>query len=55
MTEQTQTPPTAPVGGAPAGDTLLQVTGLVRHFPVTGAVFGQGRPRYKPWTVSTCR
>ena len=40
MTEQTQTPPTAPVGGAPAGDTLLQVTGLVRHFPVTrGAVF----------------
>src|ERR1035441_444484 len=41
MTEQTQTPPAASVGGsASAGDTLLQVTDLVRHFPVTrGVVF----------------
>jgi oligopeptide/dipeptide ABC transporter ATP-binding protein len=40
MTEQTQTPPTASVGGGASADTLLQVTDLVRHFPVTrGVVF----------------
>jgi oligopeptide/dipeptide ABC transporter ATP-binding protein len=41
MTEQTQTPPAASADGtASAGDTLLQVTDLVRHFPVTrGVVF----------------
>src|ERR1039457_2359797 len=41
MTEQTQTPPVSSAGGtASAGDTLLQVTDLVRHFPVTrGVVF----------------
>jgi peptide/nickel transport system ATP-binding protein/oligopeptide transport system ATP-binding protein len=40
MSEQTQTPPTAEAstGGAPDGDVLLQVTGLVRHFPVTRGV-----------------
>ena len=42
MTEQIQTPP-APEAGQVAGrdgDTLLQVTDLVRHFPVTrGVVF----------------
>ena len=44
MTEQINTPQAAaaPSGGAAAtdGDTMLQVTGLVRHFPVTrGVVF----------------
>src|ERR1039457_4227275 len=41
MTEQTQTPPVSSAGGtASAGDTLLEVTDLVRHFPVTrGVVF----------------
>jgi peptide/nickel transport system ATP-binding protein/oligopeptide transport system ATP-binding protein len=42
MTEQTQTSAVSPAnGGTPAnGDTLLQVTDLVRHFPVTrGVVF----------------
>jgi peptide/nickel transport system ATP-binding protein/oligopeptide transport system ATP-binding protein len=42
VSEQTQTPPTAEAstGGAPDGDVLLQVTGLVRHFPVTrGVIF----------------
>ena len=42
MTEQIQTPsvPEAGTGSAPNGDVLLQVTNLVRHFPVTrGVVF----------------
>ena len=42
VTEQIQTPPVpeAGTGGASGGDTLLQVTDLVRHFPVTrGVVF----------------
>jgi peptide/nickel transport system ATP-binding protein len=42
MSEQTQTPPAAEAGtgGAPDGDVLLQVTALVRHFPVTrGVIF----------------
>jgi len=42
VTEQIQTPP-APEAGpdrAPSGDVLLEVTDLVRHFPVTrGVVF----------------
>jgi peptide/nickel transport system ATP-binding protein len=44
VTEQTQTPQasSAAGGSAPAGDVLLQVTDLVRHFPVTrGIVFRQ--------------
>jgi peptide/nickel transport system ATP-binding protein len=44
VTEQTQTPqdPSAADGSAPAGDALLEVTDLVRHFPVTrGVVFRQ--------------
>jgi peptide/nickel transport system ATP-binding protein len=44
VTEQTQTPQasSAADGGAPAGDLLLEVTALVRHFPVTrGIVFRQ--------------
>ncbi|HJZ00802.1 MAG TPA: ATP-binding cassette domain-containing protein, partial [Streptosporangiaceae bacterium] len=42
MTEQIQTPPAPEAGrvAGPDGDTLLQVTDLVRHFPVTrGVVF----------------
>ncbi len=42
MTEQTRTPqaPSAADAGAPVGDALLQVTELVRHFPVThGIIF----------------
>jgi len=42
VTEQAQTSQTSPAAdaSAPAGETLLQVTGLVRHFPVThGVVF----------------
>jgi peptide/nickel transport system ATP-binding protein len=42
VTEQTQTPQasSAADGSAPAGDTLLHVTALVRHFPVTrGIIF----------------
>ena len=42
MTEQIQTPPAPEAGavGGQDGDTLLQVTDLVRHFPVTrGVVF----------------
>jgi oligopeptide/dipeptide ABC transporter ATP-binding protein len=42
MTEQTQTPaaPEAGTASASSGDALLQVTDLVRHFPVTrGVVF----------------
>jgi oligopeptide/dipeptide ABC transporter ATP-binding protein len=39
VTEQTQTPlPEAGTASAPSGDTLLQVTDLVRHFPVTRGV-----------------
>ena len=47
MTERTQTPQTpqaspAAGAGAPDGDALLQVTSLVRHFPVTrGIIFRQ--------------
>jgi oligopeptide/dipeptide ABC transporter ATP-binding protein len=44
VTERTQTPQASPGAGAgaPDGDTLLQVTSLVRHFPVTrGIVFRQ--------------
>jgi peptide/nickel transport system ATP-binding protein len=44
VTEQTQTPQASSAAGssAPAGDALLQVTDLVRHFPVTrGIVFRQ--------------
>jgi peptide/nickel transport system ATP-binding protein len=41
VTEQTQIPPTGSADGtAQSGDALLQVTGLIRHFPVTrGVVF----------------
>jgi len=41
MSEQTETPLARDGnGGQPAGDVLLRVTGLVRHFPVTrGVVF----------------
>ena len=42
MTEQINTPQAAATspGGAANGDTMLQVTGLVRHFPVTrGIIF----------------
>ena len=42
MTEQTQTPSTSRAGeaGERSGETLLEVTNLVRHFPVTrGVVF----------------
>ena len=42
MTEQINTPQAAATspGGAADGDTMLQVTGLVRHFPVTrGIIF----------------
>jgi peptide/nickel transport system ATP-binding protein len=41
VTEQTQMPPTGSADGtAQSGDPLLQVTGLIRHFPVTrGVVF----------------
>ena len=42
MSEQTQTPPVpeAGTGRAPNGDVLLQVSNLVRHFPVTrGVIF----------------
>jgi oligopeptide/dipeptide ABC transporter ATP-binding protein len=42
VTEQTQTPPAPDAGrvAGPDGDVLLQVTDLVRHFPVTrGVVF----------------
>ena len=40
MTEQTQTPQASPGAdaSAPDGDTLLQVTSLVRHFPVTRGI-----------------
>src|SRR5690242_17361260 len=40
MSEETDTPPAAKGGngGQPAGDVLLKVTGLVRHFPVTRGV-----------------
>ena len=40
MSEQTETSPAANGGngGQPAGDVLLQVTDLVRHFPVTRGV-----------------
>ena len=40
MSEETDTPPAAEGGngGQPAGDVLLKVTGLVRHFPVTRGV-----------------
>ena len=40
MSEQTDTPPAAEGGngGQPAGDVLLKVTDLVRHFPVTRGV-----------------
>ncbi|HET6186299.1 MAG TPA: hypothetical protein VFE59_04780, partial [Trebonia sp.] len=42
MTEQIQTPPAPEAGrnGGRDGDTLLEVTDLIRHFPVTrGVVF----------------
>ena len=42
MTEQIPTPSAPPAGNVAQsnGDTLLRVTGLVRHFPVTrGVVF----------------
>ena len=42
MTEQIQTPPAPEAGAdrAPSGDVLLEVTDLVRHFPITrGVVF----------------
>jgi len=42
VTEQIQTPPAPEAGraGGGNGDTLLEVTDLVRHFPVTrGVVF----------------
>jgi peptide/nickel transport system ATP-binding protein len=40
MTEQTQLPPASSTGGTATTDPLLQVTDLVRHFPVTrGVVF----------------
>jgi peptide/nickel transport system ATP-binding protein/oligopeptide transport system ATP-binding protein len=40
MSEETDTPPAAEGGngGQPAGDVLLKVTDLVRHFPVTRGV-----------------
>src|SRR5689334_19381789 len=40
MSEETDTPPVAEGGngGQPAGNVLLKVTGLVRHFPVTRGV-----------------
>src|ERR1700748_2778603 len=40
LSEETDTPPAAEDGngGQPAGDDLLKVTGLVRHFPVTRGV-----------------
>jgi len=40
VTEQTQTPQASPGAdaSAPDGDTLLQVTSLVRHFPVTRGI-----------------
>ena len=43
MTEQTETPVARDGnGGQPAGDVLLKVTDLVRHFPVTrGVIFRQ--------------
>ena len=40
MTERTQTPQASPGAdaSAPDGDVLLQVTSLVRHFPVTRGI-----------------
>ena len=40
MTEQTDTPPVPSAGdpAEPAGDALLQVTDLVKHFPVIHGV-----------------